>query len=70
MYELFRCPDLLQMLSNAAVVDDKKITIRQIMAIITAYSCLMFARSNKNSAFQRVLTLLAVKGDANDEVFR
>ncbi|XP_063435698.1 uncharacterized protein LOC134716618 [Mytilus trossulus] len=28
----------------------------------------MFSRNNKNSAMQRVLTLLSVKGDANDEV--
>ena len=34
-----------------------------------AYSVLMFARNNRNSALQRCLTMLAVKGNANDEVF-
>ncbi|VDI79977.1 Hypothetical predicted protein, partial [Mytilus galloprovincialis] len=63
-----RCPSLLDTLISVCVKDKEKVTVRQITSVAVAYSCLMFSRNNKNSAIQRVLTLLAVKGDANDEV--
>lgn len=70
MYTLnFRCPDLLQMMADAAIdKTSSMVTMRQIISIVTCYCILMFARSNKNSAFQRMVTLLTVKGNTSDEV--
>ena len=56
------------MLVNVCVKDSTKISARHFGSIVVAYSALMFTRNNKNSAFQRVMTMLAVKGGANDEV--
>ncbi|CAC5399951.1 unnamed protein product [Mytilus coruscus] len=63
-----RCPHLLEILVSVCVKDETKVNLRQITSVAVAYSCLMFARNNKNSDIQRCITLLAVKGDANDEV--
>ncbi|CAC5371189.1 unnamed protein product [Mytilus coruscus] len=65
-----RCPHLLEILVSVCVKDETKVNLRQITSIAVAYSCLMFARNNKNSGIQRCITLLAVKGDANDEFIR
>lgn len=63
-----RCPQLLEILLSVCVKDTTKVNLRQINSVAVAYSSLMFARNNKNSGIQRCITLLAVKGDANDEV--
>ncbi|CAC5405408.1 unnamed protein product [Mytilus coruscus] len=65
-----RCPHLLETLVSVCVKDETKVNLRQITSVAVAYSCLMFARNNKNSGIQRCITMLAVKGDANDEFIR
>ncbi|CAC5415389.1 unnamed protein product [Mytilus coruscus] len=65
-----RCPDLLYDLMNVAVKNPSVISIRNITSVIVAYSALMFSRNNKNSAFQRCTTLMAVAGNAIDEFIR
>ncbi|CAG2230058.1 unnamed protein product [Mytilus edulis] len=65
-----RCPDLLYEMMNVSVKNPSVVKIRNITSVVLAYSALMFSRNNKNSAFQRCTTLMAVAGNASDEFIR
>ncbi|XP_076071545.1 uncharacterized protein LOC143042924 [Mytilus galloprovincialis] len=65
-----RCPDLLYEMMNVSVKNPSVVKIRNITSVVLAYSALMFSRNNKNSAFQRCTTLMAVAGNSSDEFIR
>ena len=47
----------------------KEVTENAVWPVITAYCVLMYTRNpNRLSAFQKLFTIAAVKGDANDTV--
>ncbi len=65
---LYRCPFLLDVLMTVATGHLTRPSVDSVGPIITVYGVLLFNREQRLSVYQRLLTLLAVKGNANYQV--
>ena len=68
LFTYYRCPFLLDVMLTVMVPINHSPTRATVAPLCTAYSLLMFQRLNRLCGFQKLLTILAVKGEADDMV--